>query len=209
MADGHISKNGSLIITLSKNDEETKLRQAQQIDDANYTFISTVQKQIDRVSQQLNKIQNVETKTQIQAAIDAAQKELGKVIAKGTKTAQELGLKGAILRRGNIIRSSSDRLISNKDAQQIIGDLRMAVAAMTIPNIANWLGTFEEILARYCALKMQHLANNEIINLFQKELLTQGKILTAGSQNVSTSLDISQLVSTNSISFVTFFIMKL
>ena len=171
--------------------EQEKLKQAKQIEEANYSFVKTVQAQITNVAKQLKSIQNAETKKTLALKLKAIKNELYNI---KTTEAREQRIFGAAL-HGNL---PTDKVISNAEARKIVQKLRLVVAELSIPNLSNWLGSFEEMIARYASLKIQGMATNEIMKSFEQEL-KQGKniISTAGASKVGVSLSMGGLIKMN------------
>ena len=185
---------GSISLPTSVGQQE-KLKQAKQIEEAKYSFVDTVQKQINIVSNQLKSIKNVETLTMLQSKIDAIQQKLN-TLKQTALTAQDVGLRGAVLKAVGDNRLAE--VIPNQEARKLVQELRETIALLSIPNLSNWLGSFEEMIARYVSLKIQGIATDEIIKIFNSELQAgKNKIITAGASKVDVSLSMTDLMSLN------------
>lgn len=184
------------ISTLSSSfDTDVQLKQAASLDSVQYSYADSIIKRIDQAERELNKISSAETKALLQQKIDAVKRRLDEAIAATKKTAGDVpAFKGAILKGF----SKSSQLVTSKDAQELIAQLNTTLALLKIPNIANWLGAFEEMIAEYCSLRIAGESNEAIANLFEDLSLSFGKIPTQGGMTVDTDFDLRDLVSTNS-----------
>lgn len=174
--------------------EDDKIKRVQQVGQNQWNYQKTIENRILSAERQLSSIKNAATKEILSQQIAKAKADLQQAVAQGGKTAQEAGLKGFTIPKGYF---KTDIVIPNDKAAKILQELRESMVLMSIPNLSNWIGAFEEIIARYCALKAEHVANDKIIDIFEQELQTGGKIQTAGSNRVAIDLDQKQLVSLN------------
>lgn len=186
--------NGSIGVVESVDGSVEKLKQVRQLDTTRYTFVDTVTKRITDLQTQIDRISDATTKENLQSLLNNAQSSLESAITSANGlTAKDQKIFGAALQGHN----ASDLIIPNDDAKRVVSELRTIVALLQIPNLSNWLGEFEELIARYVSLKIQNVATNDIIQIFQKEIASLGSIQSAGSNNVKVEFSMGDLINLN------------
>ena len=191
--------SGNIGVGGSNANVDVSLQKARQLQASRYSFANSVQRRLEQASQRMNQIDNLEAKNSLISSLNKIEQDLQQIINTQAAQAQEVGLSGAILKKGsnnNGLNSGfGATVIPEGEAKRLIDDLNSALALAKIPNLSNWLGTFEEAIAQYCALKIAGESDEAIANLFEDLITFHGKIASQGSMQVDMKFE--RMVSTN------------